>query len=216
MKKTFFAIVLLVIGLYSVIAQEPARNFQYDLNEEENGIVIQRYNGNNRNLVIPGIIEGYPVVQIGRGVVGYPVVPNDLLVSLVIPEGVRNIASFSFTTQRYLTSVTFPSTLKRIDRFAFEYCGLRTIRLPDSLEEIREYAFTYNTNLTDANIPVGIKTIGESAFFGCKALSNLTIPASIKSIYWKTDLHIDSFYGCALTIAARRRLVELGYPNGNF
>ena len=103
-------------------AQEPASNFQYDLNEACNGIVIKKYTGSNRNLVIPRTIEGYPVVEV-RGNMNFPrwmedSMSNTSLISVVIPEGVRVIDKGAFAHQKNLTSVTLPSTL--------EYIGYRS------------------------------------------------------------------------------------------
>jgi len=83
---------------------------------------------------------------------------------------------------------------------------LRTIRIPDSVKEIKSSAFSENRNLTDANIPSGIIEIGLCAFKNCFKLSNLTIPASIKSIRWRGS----AFEETSLTLATRRRLKELG------
>jgi hypothetical protein len=215
MKKAILtAILLAVIAVTTVISQEPAGSFQYDLNEAGNGIVIKKYVGNNPRLVIPGRIEGYPVVQIGiNAYPNYKVAPNDLLVSLVIPENVRIISDYAFSNQKNLTSVTLPSTLRVIGGQAFESSGLRTVRIPDSVEEIEGYAFSRCRNLTDVNIPANIKRIGVNAFQGCSALSNVTIPASIRSIEWQSSEYNYAFRGCALSIATRRRLVELGHNN---
>ena len=232
MKKTILAVALLaVVAVTTVIAQESARNFQYDLNREGNGVVIKKYIGSNPNLVIPGRIEGYPVVEIGyvnhigTGTFseGTRVAPSNLLVSLVIPENVRIVNMEAFRNQKNLTSVTLPSTLRVIGGSAFRESGLRTVRIPDSVEEIGGVAFGWNGNLTDVNIPAGIKRIGVSAFHGCSTLSSVTIPASIRSIEWikSSMLRDDEFLGnafknCALSIATRRRLVELGYNNSEF
>jgi hypothetical protein len=220
MKKTFLAVILLaVVAVTTVIAQESARNFQYDLNEAKNGVVINKYIGSNTNLVIPRTIEGYPVVEIGSLYGdGDRIAPDNFLVSLVIPEGVRIIGRNAFNSQKNLTSVTLPSTLIYIGISAFYKTGLRTVRIPDSVVEIDWYAFSDNSNLTDVNIPTGIKTIGKGAFSACSRLSNVTIPAGIKSIDWDRydgftrafQPHI-GFEGCALTIAARQRLTQLGY-----
>ena len=202
----------------TAVAPEPSSSFQYDLNEEGNGVVIKKYIGSNPKLVIPGKIEGYPVVQVGISSEFWgsgPIIPKNLLVSLVIPEGVSFIGGSAFEYQGNLTSVTLPSTLKVIDSYAFEASGLRTVRIPDSVERIGKSAFKDSVNLTNVNIPAGIKRIEPGAFTDCKALSNVTIPASIKSIeWWSTGYY--SFYGCALTLATRQRLTELGYPSHGF
>jgi hypothetical protein len=214
MKNTILtALLLAFVAGTTVIAQEPVSSFQYDLNEAGNGIVIKKYVGSNPRLVIPGRIEGYPVVEIGYD--GSNIAPQDLLVSVVIPEGVRIIKWIAFANQENLTSVTLPSTLRVIGVSAFSRSGLRTVRIPDSVEEIDAGAFSNCYNLTDVNIPAGIKHIGSYAFGWCRVLSSVTIPASIRSIDWRdrNGNNNTAFNGCALSIATRRRLVELGHPN---
>jgi hypothetical protein len=219
MKKTIFAVIVMAfVAVTTITAQEPASSFKYDLNEAGNGIVIKGYTGSNKNLVIPRTIEGYPVVEIrgkglswGRHKSWFESITYTLLLSVVIPEGVKVISLAAFAGQEKLTNVTLPSTLEEIGEEVFIGTGLRTIRIPDSVKKIDMLAFAENPNLTEVNIPSGIEKIGFDVFRNCRILSNLTIPASIKSV----KILGDAFRGCALTLAARRRLTELGYP-GDF
>jgi len=136
--------VLAFVAGTTVTAQEPASNFQYDLNSAGDGIVIKKYTGSNTRLVIPRTIEGYPVVEV-RGETNIPTGRLDsisnwtFLVSVVIPEGVRVITDSAFAYQTELVSVTLPSTLEEIGWHAFSHSGLQTIRIPDSVKTISSF-----------------------------------------------------------------------------
>ena len=51
-------------SLFSSDFVPPGGDFEYELNEAGDGIVLTKYTGENRVLVIPQTIEGYPVVQV--------------------------------------------------------------------------------------------------------------------------------------------------------
>ena len=111
------------------------------------------------------------------------------LVSVVIPEGVREIRPESFYNCINLESVTFPTTLKSIGYNAFMGCiSLKECHIPSELEiigyaafknsgvetlyiksvsRIEEEAFYYCTNLKSATIDSRISFIEQSAFKGC-------------------------------------------------
>lgn len=66
----------------------------------------------------------------------------------------------------FITSVTFPSTLKKIGYGAFTYCVyLSKITFLEGIEQIDDYAFLFNLGLTgDLYIPDSVKSIGLGAF----------------------------------------------------
>lgn len=73
-----------------------------------------------------------------------------------------------------ISNVTFPKTLKRIQKDAFKGVPLEKIILPEGIEETGDYAFSYfqviqmpwimKPNLTEIYIPSTIKKIGTSCF----------------------------------------------------
>ena len=87
--------------------------------------------------------------------------------SLVLSEGVQEIqtSAFSSVTVGDNSTLTLPSTLKKIGERAFYSAGFTgTLTLPSGLVEIGAYAF-YNHKFTgDLSIPGGVETIGQSAF----------------------------------------------------
>lgn len=138
-----------------LLAKEEASDFVID----ENG-VITKYNGSSVNVVIPSEINGIPVKSIGK-----QVFMGKGIKSVQIPEGIETIGVGSFI-KNDLTTVTLPSTVKRIEDLAFgnnKY--LKEINLNKGLETIGNRAFQ-NTPLFGATIiiPSTVISIGDSAF----------------------------------------------------
>lgn len=121
------------------------------------------------------------------------------------------------------TEVTLPSTVKRIEGYAFYGCGLQQIDLGESVAEIGESAFErcyglnrvdlgeslteigdnafmYCYGLENINIPNTVTEIGASAFNECSHLSNITIPEAL------TTINANAFAGC-------RGLTSIVIPN---
>lgn len=96
-----------------------------------------------------------------------------LRTEVVIPEGVTEIGESAFSCS-YMPSVRLPSTLKKIEKQAFQFAGLTKITLPNGLE-----------------------TIGDEAFDGCYFKKAIVLPASIKSI-GKKAFHRYSYYSDTL------------------
>ncbi len=80
---------------------------------------------------------------------------------VVIPEGIRRIASEAFRECENITSVKLPKSLQLIGNAAFKDC----------------------INLEHVNIPCNVRQIGVLAFENCDKLTAVVIPASIKEAY---------------------------------
>ena len=82
-----------------------------------------------------------------------------------------------------LTNLVVPEgTVRLRSMLAMECIGLRTVRLPDSVEVIDSHAFCECKNLKSINLPEGLKAIGDYAFYKCKSLAPLTVPSSVTYI----------------------------------
>ena len=77
----------------------------------------------SENLVIPKVFE-----------IGEEALKGSSIKSVVIPEGVRVIRERAFEDCEVLRSVTLPSSLRRIDDFAFSSTRLHEIVLPYGVE----------------------------------------------------------------------------------
>ncbi len=70
--------------------------------------------------------------------------------------------------------------------------NLKTVRFEEGsvCASIGNFAFAYCDRLTDITMPAGLKTIGSSAFISCTGLTEVTIPDSVTTLYYY------AFYGC--------------------
>ena len=102
---------------------------------------------------------------------------------VVVPDGVVSIMWAAFISLSGLTSVEFPSTVRRITSCAFWNCsGLKSVELPAALKVIESRTFYGCTSLKDVSIGNGVTNIEDRAFVGCTSLSSMTIPNSVMGI----------------------------------
>ena len=112
---------------------------------------------------------------------------------VVIPEGVTEIKPGQFYACD-MTTVTLPSTLKKIGKEAFLWCSsLQSIIIPNSVEEIGKQAFGYCRSLTSITIPDSVTKIGSEAFCYCFNLQSINLPKNLKI------LEDNAFYTCNRT-----------------
>lgn len=99
---------------------------------------------------------------------------GELVTDLVIPNGVKDVASCAFMYCASLTSVTIPSGVQTIGYAAFEQCtALTDVTIPDSVTQIGSRAFRYCNELTKATIGSGVEFIWLSAFEFCYKLAEV-------------------------------------------
>jgi len=114
------------------------------------------------------------------------------LLSVVIPNTVKEIAEIAFLKCENLVSVTIPNSVERIGNEAFVWCfSLSSVTMGNGVKDIGSYAFKWCQNLRSITLPPSIETIGNGAFFGCQSLTSVTIPASVQNIYH------EAFTACA-------------------
>ncbi len=86
------------------------------------------------------------------------------------------------------TSVTIPSSVTEIGRYAFaNYSGLTNITIPDNVTDIDERAFYRCEDLTTVTIGSGVTYIGSDAFFGCTAVTDVYCNADPDALTWEED-----------------------------
>lgn len=124
--------------------------------------------------------------------------------NIILPEGLEVIPGSCFYHSG-LTSASIPSSVKRIESRAFNWCALDSISLP-GLTYIGDEAFTDNYNLKELRVPSTLEEIGEKAFSGCnleKVYAYTVLPISISqgtfdnfsniSLYVPTQ-SVDNYY----------------------
>ena len=133
--------------------------------------------------------------------------------AITIREGITTIARkfMNNLSSPYLTSVTLPSSIKKIGAMAFYDCSkLSSIVLPEGLEEIEnsnscEGAFG-RTGLTNVTFPSTLKLIGSYSFEGCTSLQNFVLPNQLE------EIGDGAFYNCSqiTSIAFPKSLLKIG------
>ncbi len=104
------------------------------------------------------------------------VIVNDILIDckncegdIIIPEGVKVIASGTFHYCQNITGIVMPESVLKIDMFAFYGIeSLKSIVIPKNVIEIEENAFLNCINLENIVIPDSVRNIGFDAFKGTK------------------------------------------------
>lgn len=148
----------------------------------KDGVLI-RYTGKKQSVIIP---EG--VVEIGKTAFD----GCNHIVSLTIPDTVKNLKSSAFINKTKLENIVLPKGLKEISKFAFSDCvSLSSVRIPTSVTVIEEGAFRGCASLTSITLPDGLNKIGFGAFQWCTSLRVLVIPESV------TEIEKEAFYRCS-------------------
>ena len=80
---------------------------------------------------------------------------------------------YSYSTVS-ISSITFSSSIIKIDDYAFEYCSLNDLVLPPLVEHIGANAFAHNRGITSLTIPTKVSYIGYGAFAYC-SLADISI-----------------------------------------
>ena len=168
-----------------LVSVSPASDFLYE--EDGDGITILEYKGEDKNVVIPAMIEGKPVTAIGKD----KTVFFDE-VSVVMPDTVTVIHDRAFSFNWHLRSVTLSQNLTKIGCLAFNECYLlRSVMLPESLSEIGSRAFRNCLSLSAVSLPSTLVQLGDGTFQGCTALSFVTLPKTL------TEIGEETFSGCS-------------------
>jgi hypothetical protein len=124
--------------------------FKYSVDGEN--VILVAYTGTETTITLPEKLED-KTYTIYAGIFA----GNTTLVSVTIPEGVKEIPANAFNGCTSLTSVSLPLSLTSIGENAFYGC----------------------TSLTSITIPKNVTTLGNSAFDGCTGLTVINLNATI-------------------------------------
>ena len=85
------------------------------------------------------------------------------------------------------TDVTIPATIEgcpvtAIGEYAFSYCDVETVVVPDTVTAIEAFAFDSCTELRAITLSAGLQVLGEGAFASCKKLTSIVIPDGVTAI----------------------------------
>jgi len=212
-KKAFlFTAVLFVVLTAGVYAQQqqqydPETDFEVNINDNE--IIITEYLGAKKEVRIPPVIQDLPVTIIGA----MAFYEKGNITRVILPKGVTKIEYNAFFNCTNLTGVTIPDTVTIIEPYAFIWSGITTVTIPKSVVYIGGGAFGGCTRLTAINVAAdnkeyssmgGVlydknKTYLHTYPAGKTDSSNFVIPGTLLSI---GDY---AFTGCS-------RIVSIGIP----
>ena len=89
-----------------------------------------------------------------------------------IPDNVDTIGQRAFYKNENIKNVEIPSTVSKIDDFAFSRSALTDVSIPDSVVAIGYAAFYHCEDLENVNIPSSVECIELGAFDGTKWLND--------------------------------------------
>ena len=183
----------------------PGEDLAYELSDDGSYYTVTGMGScKKRNLIIPSEFSGKPVRVIGKEAFA-----DTKIKSIIISEGIEEICYEAFFSCKNLKSITLPSTLKKINDWAFNGKVLKKVIIP-SVRAWFDIEFTHdmsNPLITGAElyvgkkklcnhpdavktingvsylaVPEGVSRISSFAFFECAWLKAISIPDSVKSI----------------------------------
>lgn len=180
MKKIFIISVVILILLSTAFCsaqtgQEEGKTTityssgDWDYIENETGISLTVYRGDETDLEIPSNLDEKPVTKLEKDLF----LNNVELVSVKIPPTVKGLGSNLFYGCTSLEYVELPTSLKEISENAFRYCSsLKNIDMPVSITSIGNNAFADCIKLEKINL-IAVTNIGRSAFSNCISLKEV-------------------------------------------
>ncbi len=126
---------------------------------------------------------------------------NESVTDIVIPEGVTSISQYAFEYHTYLTSITFPESITRIETGLF-YDIIKTPKIKEFkgkyastdglclVEDGVLKAFATGSQISTFTIPDEVTKIDLGAFCNSKNLVKVIIPDSV------TTIENGAFWGC--------------------
>lgn len=113
--------------------------YELKLQEAEDGLQVVSCDGRAASMLVPESVEGLPVTE---------------------------IAKKAFLSRKHIRELILPPTIKRIEDWAFAYCG--------QLEQI--------------TLPGGAEEIGKAVFVNCDALQKITCQKALGQQEWSADV----------------------------
>lgn len=116
--------------------------------------------------------------------------------------GVTIIRHEEFDGCEFLTSITFPDSIKLIAHDAFRNCGIEELVIRSGVE-LQEGAFASMYNLKKIVLPTDLVSIPDRLLESCYRLENFDFPPNLKSI------GVRAFYSCLLNNAVLPESLEV-------
>lgn len=203
MVKTLY--VIFIIGLITILScitvYASQSDFTYET-QEDGTIKIKKYIGEEKDVIVPMMIDGKKVTTMGYGVFAY----NNKIKSVILPETIDTIQQGTFQSClnlervdiygdvkemgikvfygcRELEIVNFYGGLCYLSSYSFYDCAnLQYVSLPNDIEYIGEGCFEYCTKLELFDMPDKIIKIDDFAFSYCRNLVLIDVPVGVLTL----------------------------------
>lgn len=159
-------IIGIILGTYIKVKYSPIgfRSSEYVAFLCDDGVHLEYYRGEDKDVVIPNYIGFFPVTVIGENCFEL----NDSIETVVIPGNVKKIGESAFEGCIKLKTVK-AENVKSVDYLAFnDDWNLEIVELGDNLQTIGVWAFNRCHSLTYIPSKQSLKEIGDYAFQECE------------------------------------------------
>ncbi len=130
-------------------------------------------------LTLPSEVDGLPVTAIGK----LAFADRDDFTCVVVPEGVKTIASGAFRSCSYLEKAVLPRSLTTLGAEAFKMClRLEECAVPAGVTELNAETFAFCSALKQVDLPEGLIKISANCFDNCYGLKQVTLPDTLTTI----------------------------------
>lgn len=161
--------------------EDPSRGLATEL-KHENGVNYYTVTGigscADTEIVIPGTIEGVPVIEIAVDAFN----GNTRIQSLYCGSRVTKIGDRAFLNCKNLKTIIIPDNVLSIGKEAFESCGVTDLVLGDRIKEIGRDAFMFCAHLKSIKLPNDLTAISDNCFCACTSLFDVELSPNIISI----------------------------------
>ncbi|EJK64847.1 hypothetical protein THAOC_14375 [Thalassiosira oceanica] len=107
----------------------------------------------------------------------------EALRSVTLPSSVTELGKFAFDNCKNLAELQLNEGLQIICVGAFQWCGaLRSVTLPSTVTVLDKRAFHCCRNLAEVHLNEGLQNIGAFAFEYCLALRIVTVPSTVTKL----------------------------------
>ena len=161
-------------GEESAPAESPLDDFEFA--ENDTGITVVKYLGDDKDVVIPAQVNGKPVTVIGECSF-----EKMNIFSVTLPDTVTVIGEGAFGQCKELKDIDLPDSVTELQGGAFRESGLETITWSDNLQTIGYSCFA-NTNLREIMLPNQLTELLSGVFMECDNLEKVIFNEGLKLI----------------------------------
>ncbi|MDE6099358.1 MAG: leucine-rich repeat protein [Muribaculaceae bacterium] len=125
-------------------------------------------------------------VEVSRPESGYYTEPSVVIPSIVEYDGteytVTGIGERAFASSRSMTSLVIPEGITSIGSFSIYNTGITELVIPSTIVSMGNHAINSNEFLKSVTIKAALTEIPDHCFYSCKVLSEINIPETVEII----------------------------------